>query len=66
LSLLAGNGTTLIDGLRTDMDLVALMPSLRLNSFELRPAFDAYLRRRGPASGGFAAALRAALLPLTR
>ena len=25
----------------------ALMPTLRLNSFELRPAFDAYLQRRG-------------------
>ncbi|MSO35964.1 MAG: hypothetical protein EXQ54_05990 [Acidobacteria bacterium] len=26
------------------------MPSLRVNSYELRTAFDAYLRRRGPAA----------------
>jgi Asp-tRNA(Asn)/Glu-tRNA(Gln) amidotransferase A subunit family amidase len=39
-----------IDGLSTGMDLLALMPSLRLNAYELRFAFDAYLRRRGPAS----------------
>jgi amidase len=38
---------TVTDGLTTGMDLVAMMPTLRLNSFELRPAFDAYLQRRG-------------------
>ena len=36
----------IVEGLRTGRDLVALMPTLRLN-FELRPAFDAYLQRRG-------------------
>ena len=44
---LATRGATIVDGLRTGRDLVALMPTLRLNSFELRPAFDAYLQRRG-------------------
>ena len=41
-------GADLVDGLTTGIDLIArLMPSLRLNSYELRPAFDAYLKRRG-------------------
>ena len=44
---LATRGATIVEGLRTGRDLVALMPTLRLNSFELRPAFDAYLQRRG-------------------
>ena len=35
---------------RQGIDLVERMPSLRLNSYELRPAFDAYLKRRGPSS----------------
>lgn len=43
-------GAELVGDLRTGIDLVALMPSLRVNSFELRPAFDAYLHRRGPSS----------------
>jgi amidase len=40
----------LVDGLSTGTNLVSLMPSLRLNSYELQFAFDAYLRHRGPAS----------------
>jgi Asp-tRNA(Asn)/Glu-tRNA(Gln) amidotransferase A subunit family amidase len=29
------------------MNLIEMMPTLRLNSFELRPSFDVYLARRG-------------------
>ena len=43
-------GAEIVADLRTGLDLVALMPSLRVNSFELRPTFDAYLQRRGPSS----------------
>jgi amidase len=50
LALLTANGAIVIDGLSTGTDLVGLMPSLRVNSYELRASFDAYLRRRGPAS----------------
>lgn len=50
LGLFRDAGAELVADLRTGMDLVALMPSLRVNSFELRPAFDAYLQRRGPSS----------------
>lgn len=39
-----------VDGLSTNLDLVSLMPAMRVNNFELRFAFDAYLRRRGAAS----------------
>lgn len=39
-----------IDGLSTGLDLIALIPDLRVNSYELRFAFDSYLRRRGPSS----------------
>ena len=47
IALLAARGATILEGQRTGRDLVGLMPTLRLNSFELRPAFDAYLQRRG-------------------
>jgi Asp-tRNA(Asn)/Glu-tRNA(Gln) amidotransferase A subunit family amidase len=47
VELLKRRGATIVDGQETGRDLVAMMPTLRLNSFELRPAFDAYLRRRG-------------------
>jgi amidase len=47
VDLLATRGATIVDRQETGRDLVAMMPTLRLNSFELRPAFDAYLRRRG-------------------
>jgi amidase len=50
LALLTAGGAIVIDGLSTGTDLIGLMPSLRVNSYELRAAFDAYLRRRGPAS----------------
>ena len=43
-------GAEIVADLRSGMDLVAMMPSLRVNSFELRPAFDAYLLRRGASS----------------
>jgi len=36
--------------LTTCMDLIAAMPTLRVNSFELRSAFDAYLRLFRPSS----------------
>lgn len=44
------SGAEIVADLRAGMDLVALMPALRVNSFELRPAFDAYLLRRGASS----------------
>jgi Asp-tRNA(Asn)/Glu-tRNA(Gln) amidotransferase A subunit family amidase len=47
IALLGGRGVTIVEDVRTGLDLIAMMPTLRLNSFELRPAFDAYLRRRG-------------------
>ena len=50
LPLFAARGATIRDGLKTGIDLIALMPTLRLNSYEVRPAFDAYLRRRGSSS----------------
>ena len=50
LWLLTAGGAFLTDDLTTGIDLIARMPSLRLNSYELRPVFDAYLKRRGPAS----------------
>jgi Asp-tRNA(Asn)/Glu-tRNA(Gln) amidotransferase A subunit family amidase len=50
LDILARRGATMVEGVSTNRDLVAEMPTMRLNSFELRPAFDAYLRDRRPAS----------------
>lgn len=47
IALLGGSGVTIVDNVRSGMDLIGMMPTLRLNSFELRPAFDAYLQRRG-------------------
>jgi amidase len=44
------NGAEVITGLTTGEDLISAMPNLRVNSFELQTAFDAYLLRRGPAS----------------
>lgn len=43
-------GAVIVDGLRTGMDLVAFFPQARASVYEFRFAFDAYLRRRGPAS----------------
>jgi len=50
IDLLRSNGAIVVDGLTTGADLLNLMPSLRVNSYELQSAFDSYLRRRGPAS----------------
>jgi Asp-tRNA(Asn)/Glu-tRNA(Gln) amidotransferase A subunit family amidase len=49
LAVLAASGAIVIDGLSTGTDLIGLMPSLRVNSYELRSSFDSYLKRRGPA-----------------
>ena len=50
LPLLAARGATIVDGQSTGLDLITQMPTLRLNSYELLPAFDAYLKRRGAAT----------------
>ena len=50
LGLFREAGAELVADLRAGMDLAALTTSLRVNSFELRPAFDAYLQPRGPSS----------------
>jgi amidase len=41
---------TLIDGLSTGLDLPRLVPELRVNNYEVRFAFNAYLKRRGATS----------------
>ncbi len=38
---LAAGAQRSIENVRTGLDLIAMMPTLRLNSFELRPSFDA-------------------------
>ena len=48
LAVLTAAGAIVIDGLSTGTDLIGLMPSLRVNSYELRESFDSYLQRRGP------------------
>jgi len=48
LAVMTAAGAIVIDGLSTGTDLIGLMPSLRVNSYELRASFDSYLRRRGP------------------
>lgn len=50
IALLREKHAIVLDGLSTGVDLVSLMPSLRTNAYELRVGFDAYLKRRGPAS----------------
>jgi Asp-tRNA(Asn)/Glu-tRNA(Gln) amidotransferase A subunit family amidase len=50
IALLRTQRAVVIDGLGTGIDLLSLMPQLRLNNYELRTAFDAYLGRRGPTS----------------
>jgi Asp-tRNA(Asn)/Glu-tRNA(Gln) amidotransferase A subunit family amidase len=47
IALLGARGVRIVENVRTGMNLIDIMPTLRLNSFELRPAFDAYLTRRG-------------------
>ena len=48
LPLFRTHGAAIVDGQTTGIDLIAQMPSLRLNSFELRPAFDAYSEAKRP------------------
>jgi amidase len=50
IDLIRDRHAIILDGLTTGMDLPAFMPMLRVNSYELRVGFDAYLRRRGPSS----------------
>jgi amidase len=50
LLVLRQGRAVVVDGLSTDLDLISMIPFLRVNSYELRPAFDAYLKRRGPSS----------------
>ena len=47
IALLGRGGVTIVENVRSGLNLIEVMPTLRLNSFELRPAFDAYLSRRG-------------------
>jgi Asp-tRNA(Asn)/Glu-tRNA(Gln) amidotransferase A subunit family amidase len=48
VALMRENRALIVEGLSTGMDLVSMMPTLRVNNFELRFAYDAYLQRRGP------------------
>jgi amidase len=48
--LMRAQGALVVDGLTTGIDLLGFMPTLRVNSYELQPSVDSYLRRRGPAS----------------
>jgi len=50
LEKLIEQGATLVDPVTTGLDLLGMMPTLRVNYFELQTAFNAYLRRRGPSS----------------
>ncbi len=50
IEVLRGHGADVIADLTTGEDLVGAIPNLRVNNYELQTAFDAYLRRRGPAS----------------
>ena len=45
---LTKHGAIVLDGLRTGIDLIALIPSARVNYIEIRAAMDAYLARRSP------------------
>ena len=47
IALLNGRGVTIVENVRTGLNLIETMPTMRLNSFELRLSFDAYLQRRG-------------------
>jgi len=47
IEMLGARGAMIVDGVSTGLDLIEMMPTLRLNSYELRPSFDAYLMRRG-------------------
>jgi Asp-tRNA(Asn)/Glu-tRNA(Gln) amidotransferase A subunit family amidase len=49
LAVLEERGAALVPNLSSGRDLIVEMPTMRLNSFELRAAFDAYLAARRPA-----------------
>jgi amidase len=48
LAVLEERGAALVPNVSSGRDLIVEMPTMRLNSFELRPAFDAYLAARRP------------------
>ena len=50
IALMREQQAIVVEGLSTGLDLVSMFPVLRVNNYELRFAFDAYLRRRGPSS----------------
>jgi len=50
IAVLRNQKTLVVDGISTGIDLAAMFPVLRVNDFEFRAAFDAYLRTRGPES----------------
>jgi len=50
IDVLRAHGAEVIVDVTTGEDLIAAMPSLRVNSYELQTSMDAYLRRRGPDS----------------
>jgi Asp-tRNA(Asn)/Glu-tRNA(Gln) amidotransferase A subunit family amidase len=50
LGVLRGLKTLVMDGLTTGLDLIGMFPVLRVNDFEFRSAFDAYIQSRGPQS----------------
>jgi amidase len=50
IDLIRDQHAIVVDSLTTGMDFPAFMPMLRVNSYELRVGFDAYLRCRGPSS----------------
>jgi Asp-tRNA(Asn)/Glu-tRNA(Gln) amidotransferase A subunit family amidase len=49
LAVLEERGAALVPNVSSGRDLIVEMPTMRLNSFELRTAFDAYLADRRPA-----------------
>jgi amidase len=50
IGVLREQGAVIVDGLKTDMDLVAFFPFARVGNAEFRFAFDAYIKRRGGTS----------------
>src|SRR5262245_19499497 len=50
IGVLRNQKTLVVDGISTGIDLVSMFPVLRVNDFEFKAAFDAYLRTRGPES----------------
>jgi amidase len=50
IAVMRAQGAEVTDPVTTGSDVVAMMPTLRVNSYEVKPAFDGYLRRRGAAS----------------